>query len=227
MVLCGAFTSFCEAQSPARKLQTIILPSIEFSDAALHEAVGFLQARSAELSGSPAGGVNFILSGNEALRNLPVSLNLQNVSLGQALWFLSEIARLDIKIDQHAVMLSEATERKRRPAKPTAADKAVIQKLRQIVVPGVEFASVPLGDAIDLMRSYSSQLDTMEPDPKKRGINFVYIPNRAAEKEPEVTFTLSKVPLSEVLRYSAELTGFEPRIEKGVVVIAPKVTVVP
>lgn len=221
ILLCGAGATLSHAQSPARKLQTIVLPSIEFSDASLDEAIGFLQARSNELS--PAGGVNFILSGDEELRNTPVTLKLQNVSLGQALWFLSGIARLEISIDQHAVMLSKATEWKRRPVKPSAADKAVMQKLREIVVPGVEFSSVPLGDAIDLMRSYSSQLDTTEPDPKKRGINFVFIPDPAAEKEPEVTFTLNRVPLSEVLRYTAELTGFEARIEKGVVVIAPKV----
>ncbi len=227
MALLGAFPSFCNAQSPAKKLQTIVLPSIEPSDAALHEAVEFLSARSAELSGSPAGGVNFILSGDESLGNTPVSPNLQNVSLGQALWFLSEIARLEIKIDQHAVMLSKAAEWKRRPAKPTASNRAVLQKLRQIIVPGVEFSSVPLSDAIDLMRSYSSQLFTTEADPKKRGINFVFVPDPAVDKEPEVTFTLTKVPLSEVLRYSAELTGFEPRIEKGAVIFAPKVAKAP
>ncbi len=87
----------------------------------------------------------------------------------------------------------------------------------------MEFSSVPLSDAIDLMRAYSSQLDTSEPDPKKRGINFVYIPDSAAGEEPGITFTLTQVPLMEVLRYTAELSGFDARIEKGVVVIAPKV----
>ncbi|MEC5128634.1 hypothetical protein VSU19_17870 [Verrucomicrobiales bacterium BCK34] len=215
--------TFCDAQSPAQKLQSIIFPSIEFNDAALHEVLDFLQAGSAEISGSPSGGVNFILNGDDELRNLPIALKLQNVSLGQALWFLLEMAKLDIKIDQHAVMLSEAEEWTRRPTKPSAADKAVAQKLREMVVPGVEFSSVPLSDAIDLMRAYSSQLDTSEPAPKKRGINFVYIPDSAAGEEPGITFTLTQVPLMEVLRYTAELSGFEARIEKGVVVIAPKV----
>jgi len=218
----GVSAELSHAQSPARKLQTIIIPSLEFSDAALHEAVTFLQARSAELSGSPTGGLNFILNGGEEVRNLRVSLNLRNVSLGQALWFLSEIARLDIEIDQHAVILSKAERWTRRAVTTSAADKAVAQKLDRIVVPGVEFSSVPLGDAIDLLRAYSSQLDTSEPDPKKRGVNFVFVPDPAAGKEPEVTLKLTQMPLSQVLRYTAELSGFEARIEKGVVVMAPK-----
>ena len=61
----------------------------------------------------------------EALKQT-VSLRLQNVTLGRVVWFLAEIARLDLKVDRHAVILVERTG-KPKPRDPESAPDLILK----------------------------------------------------------------------------------------------------
>ncbi|MDF1659360.1 MAG: hypothetical protein P1U58_17220 [Verrucomicrobiales bacterium] len=193
------------------------MPTIEFVEVPLYQALEFLQIRSGELSGSPSLGINFILKGGDELKNIPITLNLRDVSLGQALWFIAEIAHLNFSIDQHAVIVSKPDEWKKVPARPSSADRKVAEKVNQIVIPRVEFSEVPLPDAVDLLRTFSRELD-----PEKKGINLVLLGDVGEGNPPEITLQLSNIPLAEAIRYTAQLAGYEVRLENGAVLLGPK-----
>lgn len=116
---------------------------------------------------------------------------------------------------------------------------AVIRaKLKEIIIPGIEFQETPLEDAIEYLRQKSVELDTMEPDPSKRGVSIIIqdsasapapAPGAPAEgaapasagPSPRITLNLSNVPLVEALRYTTDLAGRKYKVEAYAVKIVP------
>ena len=107
-------------------------------------------------------------------------------------------------------------------------------KLNQIMIPGPTFRHASVHEVLEYLRTKSVELDTEEPDPAKRGVNFVLelkpSPQPAgwapeAEVVPHVAkITLSlegKVPLMEALRYATQLEKLKFRIRPDAVVIVP------
>jgi general secretion pathway protein D len=47
------------------------------------------------------------------------------------------------------------------------------EKLKNIVIPEIEFQDTPFQDAIDFLREKSRELDDLEPDPVRKGVNIV------------------------------------------------------
>jgi general secretion pathway protein D len=110
-----------------RKLETIKIPSLTFTNLAIEDAIRFLEAKSRELD--PEGeGVNFVLKmqvndpppavapaagGGAGAAPAPapapmvktVTLNLSNVSLMEVLRFLTTVTTLKYKIEEYAVFL--------------------------------------------------------------------------------------------------------------------------
>jgi hypothetical protein len=89
------------------------------------------------------------------------------------------------------------------------------EKLRRIIIPRIDFEDTTVEEAIDFLRLRSSELDTLELDPSRKGINYVirrpldssssHDPGRAVIKE----LRLRNVPLAVALKYicdSARLT---------------------
>ena len=54
------------------------------------------------------------------------------------------------------------------------------EKLRRIVIPRIDFEDTTVEEAIDFLRMRSSELDTLELDPARKGVNFVVRRPRAA-----------------------------------------------
>jgi general secretion pathway protein D len=111
-----------------RKLETIKIPSLTFTNLAIEDAIRFLEAKSRELD--PEGeGVNFVLKlqstepppvaptaaaapGTAAASAAPaastvktVTLNLSNVALIEVLRFLTTVTNLKYKIEEYAVFI--------------------------------------------------------------------------------------------------------------------------
>ncbi len=116
------------------KLKTIIIPSVEFADTPLKDALEFLQQRSVELDISEADpakkGMNIVLdagvagtsasapagnpfgsvtessstTGNGVADTL-ITLRLSNVPLGEALRYTTSLAQLKYKVEPHAIVI--------------------------------------------------------------------------------------------------------------------------
>ena len=117
-------------------------------------------------------------------------------------------------------------------------------KLKSIIIPRIEFTDTPLEDAIEFLRQKSIELDVMEPDPLRKGMNIIIqdtAPAAAAAPavdefgfasgtpassggggaSPRVTLTLANIPLAEALRYTTEQAQRKVKVEAFAVKIVP------
>ena len=65
----------------------------------------------------------------------------------------------------------------------------------------------------------SRQLDTSEPNQAQRGVNFIL--QGASASTVLISLDLTNVPLSEVVKYTADLAGMSYRVEEAAVVFLP------
>ena len=106
--------------------------------------------------------------------------------------------------------------------------RAFIQnKLNSIIIPRVDFEDAAVEEAIDFVRLRATQLDVIENDPAKRGLNFVIRNPRpaaaAAGPAPKIReLRLKNVPLGILLRYICDLTNLRYTVDDFAVILAPK-----
>lgn len=103
-------------QSISRKLDDIIIPRINFTDATIREAIEYLRQRSVALdSDAPQSerGVNIVLKLDEAAAAQTITIDLANIPLKEALDYITRLANLKTKVEPYAVLivpLSEPTD---------------------------------------------------------------------------------------------------------------------
>jgi general secretion pathway protein D len=85
-------------------------------------------------------------------------------------------------------------------------------KMRSIVIPNISFAETTLAEAVEFIKRKTKELDTLEPDPTKKGVNIIIQPGPQAP--PPVNLSLENVPLGELLRYVAEASGMAVKVEQ-------------
>ncbi len=61
-------------------------------------------------------------------------------------------------------------------------NEPIARKLREIIIPRLDFENTSLEEAIDFLRVRCSELDINEPDPAKKGLNFVVVNSRYIAK---------------------------------------------
>ncbi len=183
------------------RLQKIIRPTIQFQDATIEEAVECLRISNACLDayGDFPRSVNILLKTNQAKPSPLISLDLKNVSQGEALRYVAEIAGLKIQYQSHAVVIS--------PMDEPLAGKIVIESkglakvhADKIIMPHVTLENVTMREAFEYIR-----LKTRDLDPEQKGTTV--ISSVGVELDKIVDMELKTIPVSEVLRYCAELTG--------------------
>lgn len=276
-----------------RKLKEIIIPSIEFSDTPLRDALAFLQQLSVELDvkeTDPARKGFNIVSNAEGTGDIRITLRLSNVPIVEALRYTTSLAQLKYKVEPNAVVIlpifvtnqdlftntyqvpptflkigsSMATTAKeileeagilfppggsaiynpksshlivrnttdqmevveiflesiasQEPVSPQI--DANLKKIESITLPSVEFVDTPIMDAVAFLRARSVELDTLESDPAKKGINIVV--GKGKIRDAKLSMRLVNVPLSEALRYTAELAGGGLKVDAHAVVISPE-----
>lgn len=96
--------------------------------------------------------------------------------------------------------------------RPQDSRMLIANKLDLIRLPMVDLESVTLREALDFLRMQSVELDTLELDPARKGVNFVMelgAPDSETAKAiqaTKITLQLRDVPLSTVLKYIGEIT---------------------
>ena len=95
------------------KLNTIVIPRVQFTDARVDEAIEFLRIKSKDLdvfeTDPELKGVNIILKADP--ESAPrISLDLQNVPLVEALRYVTELAGMKFKVEPYAVLVVPLTD---------------------------------------------------------------------------------------------------------------------
>jgi len=125
------------------------------------------------------------------------------------------------------------------PVQSSAGATYILQKLKNIVIPVIDFEDTSVEEAIDYLRVRSIELDTLELDPTKKGINFVIRkPQGGAAAEDGLDagggaaaaapgaarineLRLRNVPLAEALNYICEATRLRWSVDDFAVTIKP------
>ena len=104
-------------QSINRKLDEIIVPRINFTDATVREAIEYLRQRSEALDTEAIDtadrGVNIVLKLDQAAASQTVTIDLANLPLREALTYITNLANLKFKVEPFAVLIvpiNEATD---------------------------------------------------------------------------------------------------------------------
>jgi len=126
--------------------------------------------------------------------------------------------------------------------------EAITAKLNRIIVPRIDLRDTTVREAVEYLRTLSVNLDSLETDPAKRGVNiFLKLPSGEAgstgaadggalpsdgfadaapaaatvSADTRITLALNGVPLYEALRYLAQLAGLKIKVEDFAVAIVP------
>ena len=86
----------------------------------------------------------------------------------------------------------------------------IIEKLRRIIIPSIQFDQATVDEAITFLRIKSRQLDDLEPDPERKGINFIV--KTQSDTASTITLSLSNVPLIVALKAITDLAGLRHRV---------------
>jgi hypothetical protein len=86
--------------------------------------------------------------------------------------------------------------------------------LAALIVPQVQFREATLGSALDFLKKKVTELSS-----GKKSVNFVLSPG--VDQDTKVTINLSNIPVTEVLRYVAELSSARVEYQKFAVMIKP------
>jgi len=127
---------------------------------------------------------------------------------------------------------------------PTAGQgvQYITEKLRRIIIPRIDFEDTTVEEAIDFLRQRSVELDVLELDPARKGVNFVIRRPRggaggdagldAAEGAPLIggdpgslripELRVRNVPLAVALRYITEATRLRYRVDDFAVTLVPQ-----
>ena len=121
----------------------------------------------------------------------------------------------------------------------------ITQKLRSIIIPRIDFEDTTVEEAVDFLRMRSVELDTMELDPAKKGVNFIVRrPRPAAPATPADPtapadpgaaiapvadpstirireLRVRNVPLQVALQYICDAAKLRPKIDDFAVTLVP------
>lgn len=92
-----------------QKMQEMILEEVHFTGAPVSAVVEYLQDETKRFSENGAA-VNIVLNVPQGIENSPVNLRLRNVPILEVLRYVCEATRLNFRVDQHAIVISPATD---------------------------------------------------------------------------------------------------------------------
>lgn len=208
------------AESPAMtKARKIILPRVEFREATVPEALEFLQREARELD-EERQGAHLDLR-DPAKATARITLSLTEVPLSEVLNYVANLANLKMADEGGSFIFTPMplaagstppapkAEPKTAPASGPAYDKA-----SRIIIPKIELRDATVNEAVHFLNRKAAEIGEGLP-----GINVVLKPKPGAESR--ISLSLTNVPLTDVLRYIAELAGLEMKAEPQALVLQP------
>ena len=178
------------------RMEQIILPTVQFQDASLEEAVeylrvsrGCLDISEGEKVGTP---LNYVPHLRKGVKRPPVSLDLRDIPLSEALRYCAEICNVKLHFDPFAVLITD-DEADGDPITLPATSST------SLILPAVALSGATLAEILAFIRLKSRELN-----PDHSEVNIVVRPGSSSAS---INLWLENVPLGEALRYIAELSG--------------------
>lgn len=92
------------------------------------------------------------------------------------------------------------------------------QKLKELIVPRIDFRGAPIQAVVEFLRAESVRLD-----PVGTGVNLVLqLPEPARPAPSQITLSLERIPLYHAIHYVCLAAGLQYEIQEKAVLIRPK-----
>lgn len=101
---------------------------------------------------------------------------------------------------------------------------SITRKLNEIKIPQLSLSDESVREAVDKIQKKSKQLDTLETDPSKKGVNIVLKLDPSSESldgGTKINLSLTDLPLGEALKYVANAANLKVKVEPYAVAIVP------
>lgn len=194
------------------KLDTIIVPRVDFENTRLVEGIEFIRLRSVELDREEVKphlkGINFVLLLPPAESNKPFNLDKitfqkRNLTIREFIVEICQLAGMEFRVDDNAVTIYPPggldTARKAEPKpKPVGAAADFASKL---IIPRINFEEVTLQEAVDFLNQKAKELT-------KDGPVFPIVLDAKANPAGKVQeIRIKNAPLFAALQYVTEASG--------------------
>ena len=144
------------------KLERTIIPTVEFREATIPEAIEFLKKKSIELDpDDPKTGVNIVLkpnAGQNGVIDARVSVSLTNVPLMEALRYVCGLANMKLKVESSAVVITPTN------LTSISTESPAAEMSFSLSIPGLEAlpGAFPSGSTIAALSRPSSSRDNLK-----------------------------------------------------------------
>ena len=197
------------------RLQKMIIPTVNFQDATIEEAVEYLRLnKGCDPPEGVSREVNVILKTDPTKPSRTFSIDLKGVPRGEALRYLAEMAGLKLGYHSHAVVISPVDQALDGQIQIVGKGLAKAQADR-IILKVAEFQNATIREVIQFV-----QVKSREQDPAKLGVSIAIGPGVSLDKT--VDLSLKQIPVSELLRYCAEWTGHRLSADDRTFVLSAK-----
>ena len=195
-----------------RKLDTIIVPQVDFENTTFEEGIDFIRLRSAELDRQEAKpelkGVNIVLlvpseKSNTTLNLEKITLRRKDITMREFMEDICRLAGMEFRVDDNSLIVyppgAPAGLERRGPAvKPEGASADFASKL---IIPRIKFEDVTLKEAVDFLNRSAKELT-------KEGPVFPIVLDPNADPTARVReLRLQNAPLFAALKYITEASG--------------------
>lgn len=235
----------------AGRAAKMIIPKVDFRDATMREALEFLASKSASLAPGGQR-LNIIINSPPASRgaapkpaakpseiSIPglepaqpttpaapvstdpladrrLSFQLNNASVAETLRIVALTSGATVRWDTNAVIIGPAGSETRPQIVNAVAmkGKVTMEKLGNWELPKIDFRESKMNESCDFLVRKLRDLDL-----DKKGVNLLTAGTSAGE---EITMRIENAPALEILRYMAELSGTDLRIEHHALIFQPK-----
>lgn len=194
------------------KLDTIIVPQVDFENTRLVEGIEFIRLRSVELDREEQKphlkGINFVLLLPPAESNKPFNLDRitfqkRNLTIREFVVEICQLAGMEFRVDDNALTiyppggLDGAIKSEPKP-KPVGAAADFASKL---IIPRINFEEVTLQEAVDFLNQKAKELT-------KEGPVFPIVLDPKADPKAKVQeIRIKNAPLFAALKYVTEASG--------------------
>ncbi len=199
-----------EGKQGVERLREIYIPTIEFREARIEDAIEFL--RNVLLKNDPKKvGVNIVLN-LQGAKPPAITFSARNISLFHAFKIITSVAGLKYEVEDNIVIISRN--------EPVSQDEAVarekpvgIERLEKIIIPELALRQANIEDVVEFLRKVS-----VENDPQKVGVTIVL--NLQGEKPPLITFSAKQISLFDAFRIITKVAGLKYQLDDNIVTIS-------
>jgi len=192
------------------RMEKIIRPTVNFGNATILEALEYLRVSLGCLDISEgdksAPPLNYVLHLREGVKRTPISLDLRDIPMSEALRYCAEISAAKLCYDHFAVVVTDEETGEPSEGLPNTSS--------QVILPAIDLTGATLDESLEFIRLKSRELS-----PDHREIHVVVMPGAS---NASIDLWLKDIPISEALRYIAELSGHTLTFDGSSFVLSPR-----